>query len=388
MNVNFEFLGEEPIENIVTCMNFSIDKVVYFGYTETIEKQRNNLEKFLKNNCGVKTVVFYPVSQKDFDATLNIMRDKIVYEYKQGNDLYFDITGGESLILVAFGMLSKEFKAPMHMYDIPTGNLIEFDTSITQCLSKSVKVKKIAMTLDLLVEMHGGKINENLNKRVKDNIDQGFHADIGKIYTVAKQYWDYWHCFSEVLRTVFNSVDDNFMVSKTKDEVRKALLTMKAKPNALEKINEILNKLSIAGVLLDVTYSKKQYRFRFKNQNIKDCLWEAGSILELHTYLKEYNRSDECRVGVHLDWDGIIHDNSCMDVTNEIDVLKLNGYVPTFISCKSGKMGPQQTLHALYELDMVAKRFGGKYARKVLVTARGVNEIYMERAKEMGIEVR
>ena len=69
-------------------------------------------------------------------------------------------------------------------------------------------------------------------------------------------------------------------------------------------------------------------------------------------------------------------------------MLKLNGYVPTFISCKSGKMGPQQTLHALYELDMVAKRFGGKYARKVLVTARGVNEIYMERAKEMGIEVR
>lgn len=29
MVVNFEFIGEEPIENIITCMNFKIDKVVH-----------------------------------------------------------------------------------------------------------------------------------------------------------------------------------------------------------------------------------------------------------------------------------------------------------------------------------------------------------------------
>ena len=51
-------------------------------------------------------------------------------------------------------------------------------------------------------------------------------------------------------------------------------------------------------------------------------------------------------------------------------------------------MGPQQTLHALYELDTVAKRFGGKYAKKVLVSANEIGPVYKERAAEMGIEVR
>ena len=50
-------------------------------------------------------------------------------------------------------------------------------------------------------------------------------------------------------------------------------------------------------------------------------------------------------------------------------------------------MGPQQSLHALYELDTVARRFGGKYAKKVLVTADKLGDIYLERAREMGIEV-
>lgn len=39
-------------------------------------------------------------------------------------------------------------------------------------------------------------------------------------------------------------------------------------------------------------------------------------------------------------------------------------------------------------IQTVASRFGGKYAKKVLVTANTLGEVYMERAKEMGIYVR
>ena len=31
MVVVFEFLSEEPIENLITCMNFKVDKLVLFG---------------------------------------------------------------------------------------------------------------------------------------------------------------------------------------------------------------------------------------------------------------------------------------------------------------------------------------------------------------------
>ena len=45
-------------------------------------------------------------------------------------------------------------------------------------------------------------------------------------------------------------------------------------------------------------------------------------------------------------------------------------------------------MDALYELQTVADRFGDKYSKKVLVTARPLGVVYMERAEEMGIEVR
>ena len=51
----------------------------------------------------------------------------------------------------------------------------------------------------------------------------------------------------------------------------------------------------------------------------------------------------------------MIHDQPGVDALNEIDVLALDGNVPTFISCKSGKMEAQQSLHALYGLETVAK---------------------------------
>ena len=55
------------------------------------------------------------------------------------NPIYFDITGGESLILVAFGMLSKEFETPMHLYDVRKGQLIELDEGVERYISQSVE---------------------------------------------------------------------------------------------------------------------------------------------------------------------------------------------------------------------------------------------------------
>ncbi|MBQ4045991.1 MAG: DUF1887 family protein, partial [Lachnospiraceae bacterium] len=130
-----------------------------------------------------------------------------------------------------------------------------------------------------------------------------------------------------------------------------------------------------------------RYQFRFKNQRVKDCIWESGSLLEIHTYQKEKQASIDCKIGVHLDWDGSLKNQPGADVLNEIDVLSLDGNIPTFISCKGGKMGSQQVLHALYELETVTRRFGGKYAKKRLVLAKEISRIYMERAEEMGIEI-
>lgn len=387
MVVNFEFLGTEPIENVITCMNFKVDKVVFFGYYEVILDQRDKAENFLGKYCGVQSVVFHPLSHNDLQSVLGSMRKEIEYEMSQGADIYFDLTGGESLILVAFGILSKEFETPMHLYDIPNGKLIELDEGSDRNISDSVKKRKIKMTLDRLIEMRGSTINYNLKKSIKDTPSKEFDEDVENIWIVAKAYSDYWNPFSDFLKAHFVP-DDNLQVSRRAGTIVNALASSTNKLKSIGKLNQIIDALGDKGILMEITHADGKYRFKFKNEEIKACLWEGGSILEFHTYQREMNDSDECQVGVHLDWDGVIHNQPGVDVLNEIDVLSLRGYVPTFISCKSGKLTSQQTLHALYELDAVAKKFGGKYANKVLVTMKELTGVYLERAVEMGIEVR
>ena len=62
--------------------------------------------------------MFYEISDRDLQAVLEKMREKILEERNAGNMCFFDVTGGEGLALLAFGMLSREFLVPMHMYDV------------------------------------------------------------------------------------------------------------------------------------------------------------------------------------------------------------------------------------------------------------------------------
>lgn len=387
MVVCLEFLDNEPIENVITCMHFKVDKVIFFGYYDVIRNQRSKTEKFLSKYCGVQFVTFCPLSQNSLQSVLKTMRKEIEHELGQGGKLFFDITGGESLILVAFGMLSKEFETPMHIYDIPNDKLIELDEGAKSSISKDVASQQVHLNLDRYIELRGGIINYGPHKKIKMDGSREFIDEVSKLWKVVNKHIDYWNPFSDFLRV--NMIPDtNLQVNKRTSDVFKALYESKTGLNIPAKLNRIIDDLAEEGLLQDVEYIDGRYRFRFKNQGIKDCLWEGGSILELHTYHKQKEISDDCRVGVHLDWDGIINPQSGVDVLNEIDVLSIKRNVPTFISCKSGKIGAQQALYALYELETVAERFGGKYAKKVLVTTMDLGEVYRKRASEMGIEVK
>jgi hypothetical protein len=374
----------EPLDNVITCMNYKVDKVVFFGYQETIQSQRKNIDNFLCKYCGVQKTVFHQLLRDDLQSILKTMRREIENELKNNNQIYFDITGGESLLLVAFGMLSKEFEAPMHQYDIPGDRLIELDEGAVHSISKDVQPQNVKLNIDSMIEMRGGIINYGLQKSIKNDANEEFDEDVDKIWHVAKKNWDCWNAFSEFIRTHMVP-DENLCVNCNADKILKALADSLSKLNSPIKLNKLMDELADAGALLDVKHANGKYRFRFKNDEIKRCLWEGGSILELHTYQKERQQRDDCKVGVHLDWDGVVHTQPGSDVLNEVDVLSLKGYVLTFISCKSGNMSGQQILHALYELQTVADRFGGKYAKKILVTVNPVGDIYMERAQEMDI---
>ena len=386
MITNIEFLGEEPIENVITCMHYKMDKVIFFGYQDVIQVQKTRTDHFLGTYCGVQEVVYQALPENALQTVLEEMRKIIEYELSQGNKIYFDITGGESLILVAFGILSKEYDTPIHQYDIVEDKMTEFSVGTASYLSMDVPAQKVEWNLDRYIELHGGIINYDKHKALKDLEDPEFAQDVAVIWKISRKYGDYWNAFSELLRAHLIP-DAALQVRQDVGTILKALEHSTGNLKTVRVLNNIIDDLAEAGLLLDMEHQDGRYRFRFKNQMIKDCLWESGSILELHIFREARMQCDDCRIGVYLDWDGIIMPQGEAEVVNEIDILSLSGNVATFLSCKSGNMKSHQILHAFYELETITRRFGGKYARKVLVTAKPLGKSYQERAKEMKIEI-
>ena len=177
-------------------------------------------------------------------------------------------------------------------------------------------------------------------------------------------------------------------VNKSARNVLSILANTKTGQMAPKEFNSMLNDMRQEGIITVSQIGDGSYIFSYKNDVLKKVIMEGGSYLELLTYLHEQPTSDDARIGVHIDWDGEIHDKPGIDVINEIDVLVLKGIIPTFISCKSGKLSSGQAQEAMFELEAVTAKFGGKFAKRVLVVSNDIGNVAMERAREMGIEVR
>lgn len=381
MIVNIEFLDKDPIENVITCLNYKVDKVVYFGIEKGIEDKKDSTERFLKKYCGVKEVEFNTVSNTNLDEVLLSLNQVIETERAAGNQVFFDLTGGKGLALVAFGILSREKNLAMHKYDVAKGWLYELNREAGPTLSDTAPKQKIELDIDTYIEMHGGVVNHSMQKDTKSLEDPDFSKDAQRLWNICSKYQKYWNLFSEFLRE-FCQPDSSLYVVINIADITKDLKTKKKFDK--KEIKEIFKSCVGIGVFEDAYNTGEVYSFSYKNEKIKETLWDAGSVLELHTYMEERKNASDCRVGVHIDWDGTIYGGWGNDTVNEVDVLSINGYIPTFISCKNGNVDQMD----LYELDTVADRFGGKYARKILMAPQGMNKAHRKRAEEMGIEIK
>ncbi|MBQ6948885.1 MAG: DUF1887 family protein [Firmicutes bacterium] len=383
MNVNFEFFDENPIENVITSLHHKIDKTVFFGYESVTSEQRRPVETFLQNVCGVKEVKFCAVSETDLDQIIERICQCVCRELDAGNQVFFDLTGGESLPLVAFGIVSREFQAPMHSYDIRKETLREYGYEGKPALSQVAAEQKIQMNLDQYISLFGGKVNHKMHKSFKKSWTEEDRNDVEAMWKLSREFKNKWLHYSALLRKF--PPDDYLFVSASAEEMERALKSNRSLGRA-GHFHQFLDRCEALGFITSVKYGAEGYQFYYKNTNIKNYFWDGGSILEMYGFLLESEQDPEpsdCRVGVHIDWDGVFHREWGVDVLNEIDIMSIHNNLPTFISCKMGSVDQM----ALYELETVATRFGGKYARKVLMVAKEVAGGHLERAKEMGIEV-
>ncbi len=382
MIVNIEFLDREPIENVISSLHFKFDKTIFFGFADVIEEKKELTKNFLKKHCGVKDVSFVCLPEYQLDSILATMRKVVEQELLRKNDVFFEVTGGESLILIAFGMLAESFKAPMHSFEIETQRLIELNRENVTPISEVAPRQNIKLNLDMFIEMQGGKINYRLHKGAKNLEDPEFEKQIEALWEISSKYGEKWNLFADFLRRCCEP-DENWQVNITGKQVLAAYRKVN-RFRSIRELGKILSDCAASGAFVDFVHTKDQLSFCYKDEKIKDILWDAGSILEMHTFMEERKAADDCMVGVHLDWDGVIYNHSAKDTLNEIDVLSLKGVIPNFISCKNGSVNQM----ALYELQTVADKFGGKYAKKAIAAPQGLNDTHALRAKEMGIEIR
>lgn len=384
MNINIEVFDTETIENIITCLHFKMDKVVFFGQRDTMDEESKKITKrALGELCSIYDVSFVEVSMKDIDRVLQEITKVVQREEKQGGKCFFDLTGGVDTVLVALGMYSATHNIPMHRFDIPNGELRILNTDADH-IDRCVTSRHIPLTIEKLVRLQGGVVDNSMQKHYKSSLsDPELRQDIKNLWQVADSNMRLWNNFSSVLKATKTTVESDLNERLDRKKVQKV-----AGSNGVIGSEAVfvsyLEQLEQAKCIEDLSTNGDYISFRYKTGQLRSCLLDAGSVLELHTYFDrlESGLYDGCKIGTHLKWGINAADDGYM-VNNEIDVLLQQGYVLTFISCKAG--APDQM--ALYELDTVASRFGGKYARKELVTAAEIEPHHRQRAEEMGISV-
>ena len=106
-------------------------------------------------------------------------------------------------------------------------------------------------------------------------------------------------------------------------------------------------------------------RYEYNSEMDKQCMTIKGTLLEAYTYIQASQCFDEVVLGARIDW----NDSDHMDLKdNEIDVVVMHHSQPIFISCKMTDVENE----AVYEVNALAKRLGGEYARSMIATTDNI----------------
>lgn len=389
-----EFFDKDLIENICTSLTNPPERVILVGSDmKLLQKHAERYTDILLQRGAEVEFVCKSVNKNKMQDVVAAL-SSIVETY---DDCVFDLTGGEDIFLVCTGIVFERYKEKniqMHRFNIRNNTIQDCDFDGKTILETELP----QLTVEENIRIYGGDVvYDDIKPDTTPSWDfEGdFADDIDLMWDICKTYVRLW-----------NKQIGVFMMAEQFRGSESNPLTVTApvpylKEN-LERINAgyvfdygIINALYRAG-LIEAHDDGYEFTITYKNEQVKKCLTKAGRVLELKIFVAairacEKNGSyvyNDVMNGVYIDWDGDIHtEQESHDTANEIDVMMMHGMVPVFVSCKNGRVGMDE----LYKLNTVATRFGGKYAKRVLIaTALDRNENaddFRERAKEMRIRI-
>ena len=384
-----ESFEKAPIENLISVLTSKPKKVIYLGEVSQMKASMIVYEKILREK-GIETeIILKGIQKNNLQNILQVLTEIVETE----EECLFDITGGEDLVLLAFGMIYERYKSikavKMQRFNINTGRIIDCD-----CDDEVTFEGTFTMDVKELISVYGGIVMPEDPQPMVENAMEV----VDKVWGLAKIDSTSWNKsisnLKEFERKGKTNEDDLRMELDLK-EAKEVIGEYSLKRQAVEKL---LKEFYREGLVQNLNIDRDRISYKYKNLFVKRCLNKAGDALEMKCYFEAMNLENkgkpyfnDCYVGVMIDWDGIIHplEENWKDTTNEIDVMLMRGLIPTFISCKHGKIGEEE----LYKLNTVATRFGGKYAKKMLIATHLEKESatsmksYLQRAKDMDIQL-
>jgi hypothetical protein len=260
---------------------------------------------------------------------------------------------------------------------------------------------RINLNCDEIIELHGGRIvyaDEKKNGTVRWNFElDGFREDVFKMWEICRKDNRLWNRNCAKLGELENFAHAAYgeMECVCLDiDISKSYAYAKNKKQLINDVTAHIKRLHSAQLIENYRNDSDELRFRFKNEQVRQCLLKAGNVLELVTYLAATEAKTKIGLpvfcdalsGVVLDWDGKI--DGIRDTENEIDGLFIKEMIPVFVSCKNGNVDENE----LYKLSGVAEHFGTGFAKKVLV-ATDLQKNYASmgffkaRASEMNVTI-
>lgn len=384
-----EFFDKTHIENIVSTLLLKPKKVIFIGNNLKMMKRCSENYFAVAQRHGIGTeFAFCSVNQNDLSKIVQTLSEIIERE----EECVFDLSGGEDLYLVAVGILFERYgeKIQMHRYNINNGRLTDCDSQ-----GDVQFYNNLSVSVEDNIRIYGGKIiRDSFSENFDDEttvFDDEFKKDIDSMWNISSQNSRLWNSSVNVVQFFYSAYGNKNSLSL---EIEKTILASRFNSDKLELLHSLFRQLSRAGLLTAYINDEEKISITFKNEKIRDVLIKSGQILEykITSVAQNICESDgtpvysDVRTGVFIDWDGVISDG--YDVVNEIDVMMTKNLIPVFVSCKNGQLG----IDELYKLSLVAERFGGKYAKKVLITSDITrlgrsSEYIRERAKEMKIKL-
>lgn len=384
-----ESFEKAPIENMISVLAAKPEKVIFLGDAVQMRDPVRKYKDILKKK-GIKTEIQLKGIQKNnLKNILSVLTSLVEKE----EELILDVTGGEDLVLLAFGIIYERYKEKkpikMQRFNVNSGKVIDCDYDNEISFRDS-----FSMGIDELIALYGGVV---VPEEELPMIDQPLET-VDKVWNLARKNGTKWNKVHSYLKELEHKTD----VSEELLEVRMEFEGTRHEIGEFQKkyseVIALLTEFERAGLIIDFKVNEYSVYYKYRDTFVKRCLVNSGDALEMKCYcealeLTEKGRAyfNDCCVGVTIDWDGVIHskNENWKDTTNEIDLLLMRGLIPTFVSCKNGKIGEEE----LYKLNTVAEKFGGKYAKKMLIATKLERDnyvakmAYMRRAEDMGIKI-